>query len=201
MAKASDLYIYYINSELPHFAGKQKLMEDKLSKIGLPYERLAVPSQDDATVNIVARAHRDATILGLEQNRFPILILEDDAELCSEFPYELDICEDADVIYFGVSCYNAGHGQMRVENYNDQYYRIFNSLSTHGILIPTKKAAEYHIELCNRSIAKTNWHDKELAHDSNTHLFLTPKNGPIFFQTDAHTRPITNINIEDYISD
>lgn len=200
MPKASDLYIYYINSELPQFNDKQTLMEQKLSNIGLPYERFSVPPQDDATVNIVARAHRDATIFGLKQNKFPILILEDDAELCSEFPYDLDICEDADIIYFGVSCYNTGHGQMRVEKYNNQYYRIFNSLSTHGILIPTKKAAEYHIELCNRSISKTNWHDKELAHDSNTRLFLTPKNGPIFFQTDAHTRPITNIKIEDYIS-
>lgn len=201
MAKASDLYIYYINSELPQFKDKQNLMEKKLSDIGLPYERLGVPAQDDATVNIVSRAHRDATILGLENDRFPILILEDDAELVSDFPFGLNICEDANVIYFGLSCYNSGHGHLKLENYNDEYYRVYNSLSTHGILIPTKKAAIYHIDLCDRSIEKSNWHDKELAYDSHKELFLTPKKGPIFFQTDPHTRPVTNFELDKFIID
>jgi len=202
MSKYSDLNISYINSENPSFNGKRELMEEKLTELGLPYERVAVPVQNGvATVNIVSGAHRDATQFAVEANRFPLLILEDDVELVNDFPFDLEINKDAKLIYLGLSLHNAGQGRLELESHDDNYYRVKNSLSAHAVLIPTDESAKYYIDLCNKSISKTNWHDKELARDSKKKLFLTPKTGPIFFQTDAHTRPVTNFKLGEFIID
>jgi hypothetical protein len=202
MNKISDSFIYYINSEHPNFNGKRESMEEKLSGLGLPYKRVAVPVQNGvATVNIVSGAHRDATQFAVEANRFPLLILEDDVELVNDFPFDLEINKDAKLIYLGLSLHNAGQGRLELESHDDNYYRVKNSLSAHAVLIPTDESAKYYIDLCNKSISKTNWHDKELARDSKKKLFLTPKTGPIFFQTDAHTRPVTNFKLGEFIID
>ena len=200
MSKLSDSYIHYINSEKPSFNGKRQLMEEKLTDLGLPYERLAVPVQDGvAIVNIVSGAHRRAAQLAVDTNKFPLLILEDDVELLHDFPFDLQIDKDAKLIYLGLSLYNAGQGRLELTSHNDEYYRVKNSLAAHAILIPTRESAEYYIDLCNRSIDTTNWHDKELAHDSQKELFLTPKKGPVFFQIDGHTRPVTNFDIKEFV--
>ena len=139
MNRFSDLYIYYINSENPNFYGKRNLMEEKLSGLGLPYERVAVPVQDGiATVNIVSSAHRDATQLAVETNKFPFLILEDDVELLYDFPFDLEINKDAKLIYLGLSLHNAGQGRLELKSHDDNYYRVKNSLAAHAILIPTQ---------------------------------------------------------------
>ena len=200
MSKLSDLYIYYINSENPSFNGKRELMEEKLTELGLPYERVAVPVQNDiATVNIVSGAHRRAAQLAVDTNKFPLLILEDDVELLHDFPFDLQIDKDAKLIYLGLSLHDAGQGRLELTSHNDEYYRVKNSLAAHAILVPTRESAEYYIDLCDRSIDITNWHDKELAYDSQKELFLTPKRGPVFFQTDGHTRPVTNFDIKGFV--
>jgi hypothetical protein len=177
-------------------------MEEKLTDLGLPYERLAVPVQDGvATVNIVSGAHRRAAQLAVDTNKFPLLILEDDVELLHDFPFDLQIDKDAKLIYLGLSLHDAGQGRLELTSHNDEYYRVKNSLAAHAILVPTRESAEYYIDLCDRSIDITNWHDKELAYDSQKELFLTPKKGPVFFQIDGHTRPVTNFDIKDFIID
>jgi len=200
MSKLSDLYIYYINSENPSFNRKRELMEEKLTELGLPYERVAVPVQNGiATVNIVSGAHRRAAQLAVDTNKFPLLILEDDVKLLHDFPFDLQIDKDAKLTYLGLSLHDAGQGRHELTSHNDAYYRVKNSLAAHAILVPTRESAEYYIDLCDRSIDITNWHDKELAYDSQKELFLTPKKGPVFFQTDGHTRPVTNFDIKDFV--
>lgn len=200
MSKLSDSYIHYINSENPSFNGKRQLMEEKLTDLGLPYERISVPVQDGiATVNIVSGAHRRAAQLAIDSNKFPLLILEDDVELLHDFPFDLEINKDAKLIYLGLSLHDAGQGRLELTSHDDEYYRVKNSLAAHAILIPTRESAEYYIDLCDRSIDITNWHDKELAYDSQKEIFLTPKTGPVFFQTDGHTRPVTNFDIKHFV--
>ena len=202
MSKLSDSYIHYINSENPSFNAKRELMEEKLTNLGLPYERVAIPVQDGtATVNIVSGAHSRATQLAIDTNKFPLLILEDDVELLHDFPFDLEINKDAKLIYLGLSLHDAGQGRLELTSHDDEYYRVKNSLAAHAILIPTPESAEYYIDLCDRSIDITNWHDKELAYDSQKELFLTPKRGPVFFQTDGHTRPVTNFELDEFIID
>lgn len=200
MSRFSDLHIHYINSEKPSFNWKRELMEEKLTDLGLRYERVAVPVRDGiATVNIVSGAHRRAAQLAIDSNKFPLLILEDDVELLHDFPFDLEINKDAKLIYLGLSLHDAGQGRLELTSHDDEYYRVKNSLAAHAILIPTRESAEYYIDLCDRSIDITNWHDKELAYDSQKEMFLTPKRGPVFFQTDGHTRPVTNFDIKDFV--
>ena len=202
MSKYSDLNIIYINSENPSYNGKRELMEEKLTALGLPYQRLGISVQEGvSTVNIVNAAHRDATKLAVEKDLFPILTLEDDVELLYEFPFELEIDKDAKLIYLGLSSYNSGHGKLDLKTHNKDYYRVKNSLSAHAIIIPNKDSAKYYIDAMDRAIQKNNWNDKELAYDSHKELFLTPKKGPIFFQTDPHTRPVTNFELDKFIID
>ena len=202
MSKCSDLTIFYINSENPAFNGKRMQMEEKLTDIGLPYERVPVPVQHGVkTVNIVSGGHKDASQIAIDNDKLPCLILEDDAELLHDFPFDLNVNEDAKLIYFGLSLHNAGQGRLELTDYNEDYYRVKNSLAAHGILLPTQDSAKYYIDLCKKSIEITNWHDKELAYDSHKELFLTPKKGPVFFQTDGHTRPVTNFKLDEFIID
>lgn len=202
MNKCRDISILYINSERPAFNDKRIRMEEKLNELGLPYERVPVAVQNgSATVNIVSGGHKDASQIAIDNDKLPCLILEDDAELLDEFPFDLDVNEDAKLIYFGLSLHNAGQGRLELTDYNEDYYRVKNSLAAHAILLPTQDSAKYYISLCEKSIEVTNWHDKELAYDSQKELFLTPKKGPVFFQTDGHTRPVTNFELEDFIID
>lgn len=201
MSKCSDLNIIYINSEKPSFNGKRELMEEKLTNLELPYQRLGIPAQEGlSTVNIVSGAHKRASQIAIDNNKFPLLILEDDVQLLSDFPFNLEINKDAKLIYLGLSLHDAGQGRLQITNYNKDYYMVKNSLAAHAMVIPTKDSARYYIDLCDRSIEKGNWHDKELAYDSHKELFLTPKKGLIFFQTDPHTRPVTNFELDGFIT-
>lgn len=192
MNRYSDLFIHYINSD--KFPDRKLAMESKLTDLGLPYERIGIEIQEGAILNIVSNAHILATKIAIENNRFPLLILEDDAELKFDFPHELKINSDAKLIYLGLSLHDAGQGRLELKPYDKYYYRVKNSLSAHAILIPSRESADYYIDLCSRSIEISNYHDKELAYDSHKELFLTPKKGPVFFQNDGHTKPVTDFD-------
>jgi hypothetical protein len=71
----------------------------------------------------------------------PFAILEDDCKKFREFPNELKIPDDADMLYIGNSivgwdCSKNKHCyKIYAENINEEYIKIFNMLSSHGIII------------------------------------------------------------------
>ena len=197
----SDLTISYINSFNPIYDHKRERMEEMLKGIGLRYSRFTSKGKTDHTRNIVSRAHRDVCIQAILGDMFPFLILEDDVQLAIDFPKDFEICQDAKLIYLGLSSYNSGQGQLKTFDHNGDYYKVINSLSAHALLIPNIKSAQFYIKVCEEALNESNWHDKVLAKYSNSELFLTPKNGPIFFQSDPHTKPITKIKAKDFISE
>ncbi len=194
----SNLQISYISSQSALHKGRIERMEEMLKEIGLKYSRFVSKENSDHTRNIVSRAHRDSCIQASVSNSFPFLLLEDDAKLAIDFPKDLEVCQEADLIYLGLSSYNSGQGNLKVEDYNEDYYRVFNSLAAHAILIPNIKSAELYIKICEEALSDSNWHDKVLAKYSHDKLFLTPKNGPIFYQFDSHTQPVTKIKAKDF---
>jgi hypothetical protein len=200
--KYSDLYIIYINSEHANYAGRKNLMNEKLTGLDLPYERFGVPVVAGvSTVNTVSGAHRDVAKMSIENNLLPVLLLEDDVDFLYSFPYDLEIEPSAKLTYLGLSLYNGGQGRLILKPYDDSYFRCFNSLAAHAMILSSEESAEYYIDLCERSIEKNTWHDKELAYDSHNNLFLTPKTGPVFYQNDGHTKPVTKFDIKDFIMD
>ena len=75
----------------------------------------------------------------------PFVLLEDDCSKYREFPDYIDIPDDADMCYIGLSkCSmneNSWHFGSYYKNINDDLIRIFNMLSAHGIIICSASAA------------------------------------------------------------
>ena len=75
----------------------------------------------------------------------PFVILEDDVSFYREFPEYLEVPNDADLVHIGISkaamgenrwCYN-----LYADDVNDDLIRVFNMLSSHGIMICTALGA------------------------------------------------------------
>ena len=134
----------------------------------------------------------------------PILILEDDCCPTEWFKTELNVPDDADVVHIGTSGWGVKDGRsewnnLSISKYNDDYYRLYNSLGCHAILITNKTGAELFLEKQKEAINRKDHGDIYLAVASNKHLILTPKDGPYFYQNDAHTEPITKFLWKDHL--
>lgn len=78
-----------------------------------------------------------------EKNSFePFIILEDDVRKYRDFPNELEIPEDSDILYIGLSKWgittNPNQGvedSVKYTSINKDIVKIYNMLSTHGMLI------------------------------------------------------------------
>lgn len=69
----------------------------------------------------------------------PFIIYEDDCSKYREFPNYIDIPDDADLLYIGISQYSIDSTSHHYNNYfeiiNDDIIKIQNMLSAHGIMI------------------------------------------------------------------
>tara|TARA_Y100000768_G_scaffold189704_1_gene142099 strand:- start:1528 stop:2223 length:696 start_codon:yes stop_codon:yes gene_type:complete len=78
-----------------------------------------------------------------EKNIFePFIILEDDVKTYRDFPDNLEIPDECDILYIGLSKWgittnpNQGvEGSVKYTNINNDIIKIYNMLSTHGMLI------------------------------------------------------------------
>ena len=146
----------------------------------------------------IASGHKNMVEAGIKKGIFPFLILEDDVRTNIEIPSCINIPENASIIYWGASTYNSGmEGEFAIEEYDEDYYRIYRSLGGHALLISSLESAKYYLSILEQSITKMQHLDIILAVDSNKNIFLTPKNGPYFYQNDAHTKPITKFLWKD----
>lgn len=66
----------------------------------------------------------------------PLLILEDDAKITKDFNPILEIPEGVDSVYVGTS---SGNPYYMAKEYNQNFFRIGNVLSTHAVLYLTEK--------------------------------------------------------------
>ena len=69
----------------------------------------------------------------------PFAIFEDDVKKNRDFPLDIEIPDDSDILYIGVSIYgmNRTHGCKTVcfKNINENIIRVYNMLALHGIII------------------------------------------------------------------
>jgi len=134
----------------------------------------------------------------------PFLILEDDAEFTSDFNPIIEIPDDADGIYLGVS-----HGNIyyKTKKYNENYLRISGILATHAILYISENYKN-NMAMANKHFIynlKTPW---DVAAAGLQHRFrvYTPNN-PFFYQADERDsankwqfftdKPLENRDSED----
>lgn len=192
--KVKDIPVYYLNPDF--FSDRRKRMDEYLSSIGMNYER--IPSNSKASLRQI-RINEGFIKLAeraIENNIFPCLELEDDARLISSLPEEIFIPEGIKFIYWGISLWECGgiKPKLSISNWDENYYRVKYSLGCHAILIPNENSARHFIELQELAIQKGDYSDIYCALDSEKEIYLTPKDGPYFYQQDAHTEPITKFS-------
>lgn len=111
----------------------------------------------------------------------PLLILEDDAEFSKDFTPVIELPDDTDGVYLGVS---TGNVNYQTKRYNENYMRIGGILATHAILYVTEK---YRKEMSN--VAKYCIHNLKQPWDIGASVIqyqnrvYTP-NAPFFYQSD-----------------
>ena len=78
-----------------------------------------------------------------DQDRFkpfqPFIIFEDDVKKFREFPLEIDIPDDTDILYIGLSKFGMNNTDwvqtVCSQNINENIIRIYNMLTIHGVMI------------------------------------------------------------------
>jgi len=133
----------------------------------------------------------------------PFIIFEDDCEI-KNFRSEIEVPDDADAVYLGVSSWARSNGHsgpfLKYKKVNEDLYQIYNMLGTHAILYLTKEYAN----ICKR-IAHHAGHLVDFYPDTgfaeihrlfNVYAF----NDPLFFQTSARSgteNMLTSYPVED----
>ena len=110
----------------------------------------------------------------------PLLVLEDDVEFVEPFNPVLEVPDEADGIYLGIS---HGNFYYKSKRYNENYLRIGGVLAAHAILYLKQ---DYRNQMCNvgnycLDQLKKPW-DMGTAALQNNNLVLTP-NIPMMYQS------------------
>jgi hypothetical protein len=71
-------------------------------------------------------------------------------------------------------------------------------LAPSAMIIPNKKTSELCIDIATRSLAIGEFTDLIMAIESSNHIFLTPKDGPYFYQNN-YNESVTRFFWKDYL--
>lgn len=191
----SDIITYYIN---PHsYSYRRKGIEDTLHSVGFKkINRIEYNNTFPDRAHTMSKAHIYTLQVAIDNNKFPFIVFEDDARLIKPLPETINIPEETRLIYLGGSSYYVGK-PVRIENYNNEYFRVYNMLSFHAVLIPNKESAEFVINTFEEAISKGIFNDENIAIKSENNIFLVPKDGNYFYQDD-YTADVTKFLWKDF---
>jgi hypothetical protein len=192
-----DILFYYLNWE--GYTGRRKEMERLIKIWGIKAIRIHNPTDPDPLrQNRICRGNIKTIQLILENNIFPCIIIDDDVQLITSIPETIELNNNADFILLGGSSYNCGgiKPNMYICDYDSIYYRVYYMLGLHAILIPNRKSASIFLELLNESLKLNEFLDIVITMQSKTLLFLTPKDGPYFYQNN-YNEPFTRFLWKD----
>ena len=181
----SELHVYYINPDdfkdrLPHIEDTVYMKLNPKTATRIAFNEKLSQRQDT-----MSKSHVVAVTKAMEIGNYPFLILEDDATFIKDnYFIDFEIPDTNCVVYLGASSYNCGGEKpsVFVKEYNDSLYRVYWSLSTHAMFIPNKESAEFYKKSHEKAISLHKFQDIQLASYSRDFLFLSPKNGPYFYQ-------------------
>lgn len=103
----------------------------------------------------------DTAIKYQSTNKFiPFGLLEDDVNKYRDFPENIEIPDNTDILYIGTSIYGYNHSikwanlNVFTESINNRtdIYKINNMLSTHGFIIVSEKGLRYCINSMNIAV-------------------------------------------------
>jgi len=181
-----EIPVVWIN--LDSATDNAKAMQERLDKHGFKktYRKSACvipppPGTPREIAHYVGCGKSHLDILENKDYSTPLLILEDDAEFSKNFTPIIDIPDDSDGIYLGVS---SGNVYYKTKRHNPDYLRISGILATHAILYVTETyrnamAAVYNYCI---NVIKRPWDMGASALQSQYKVY-TP-NKPFFYQSD-----------------
>ena len=140
-----DIPVYYIN--LDDQDEKIKRTETMLKRIGFRFvERFSAIKHDAGRIIGCARSHYEI----LNRKQVPFIILEDDCTLNKEVPEFIEVPDNADSLYLGISHWgrylNHSGPYVHYSKVNDNIVRVHNMLATHAILYLSQEYAN----MCKR---------------------------------------------------
>lgn len=131
----------------------------------------------------------------------PFIILEDDCFLNKNFIAEIDVPDNADAIYLGISgwarYHNLSGNYLYATHSNSDIYQIYNMLSTHAILYLNKEYANSCKRIARWSAEKNQHLDIGFA-ENHKFYKIYAFDSPLFYQESS--REITNKNISYFIN-
>ena len=197
--KIKDLPFYYMSCEArkSRLVKLQKLIDDLDVKSEMFFNTSNLPLRQ-SRISCGAIKLLDLII---EKNIFPCITIDDDVQLITDIPETLPIPDTSCVIVLGGSLHNTGKTPPNVylKEYYDTYYRLYQGLSYHSMIIPKKTEAEVLKIFVDDSFRKNCALDRVFAHESDKFVFLTPKDGPYFYQ-DNYNEHVTRFlwkNVKD----
>jgi GR25 family glycosyltransferase involved in LPS biosynthesis len=140
-----DIPVYYIN--LDDQEEKRKRTETMLKQIGFKFvERFSAIRHEAGRIIGCARSHYEI----LNKAEVPFIILEDDCSLNKEVPEIIELPDNVDALYLGISHWgrylNHSGPYVHTTKINDEIVRVHNMLATHAILYLTKS----YVDICER---------------------------------------------------
>jgi len=140
-----DIPIYYVN--LDDEEQKRKNTETMLKCLGFKYvNRVSAIKHEKGRITGCARSHYEV----LKDTKPPFIIIEDDCALNKDFVNEIEIPDDVDALYLGISHWgrylNHSGPYVHYESINDEIVRVYNMLATHAIMY----LSQTYVDICKR---------------------------------------------------
>lgn len=143
--KLTDIPVFYVN--LDEENEKRKRTETMLKVLGFnQVSRLPAIRHESGRIIGCARSHYEI----LKSQKPPFIILEDDCTLNKEFMNKIELPDNADALYLGISHWgrylNHSGPYVHTTKINDEIVRVHNMLATHAILY----LSDSYVDICKR---------------------------------------------------
>lgn len=140
-----DVPVYYIN--LDDDEDKRKSTETLLKRMGFRnVNRISAIFHPKGRIIGCARSHYEI----LKEAKPPFIIIEDDCALNKDFVNEIEVPDEADALYLGISHWgrylNHSGPYVHCEKVSDEIVRVFNMLATHAIMY----ISQQYVDICKR---------------------------------------------------
>lgn len=161
----------------------------------------------------LSKAFVNALKAGLDIKEDSFIVFEDDASPTEKFKHTIDIPDDADAIYLGVSPWGFRSDQdiKGGADYNGsvfeevdgfpEVFKIHSTLTCHAILYISKRYAKAALESYKKSIDLGHFGDAQIYFDGLFDKYNVYAVGPFFYQNDLSKPHVLegtkNINMKE----
>jgi hypothetical protein len=179
--KLKEIPVIYISPDHNEKYHKRKLHMDQLL-IKLEFKNIIhYKSSNEKYPNCL----NNATIDIFSKYQPPFLLLEDDINETQNIPEMLEIPDDTDAFYLGLSSggghgeHNYDYGNSQFKNINHNLFKVNNMLSTHAILYIT---SNYILNIRNQLITKPTYYNDVIISQIQHKFNIYCHNESYFYQ-------------------